>query len=104
MVDMKSLFVAAFYNTIRQFVQNILGGFGAQVVSGMNMADIVLLAVGYWKRDTWWGLGLLFGAVARLGADLIPSTLFVSGQTGGGGGGGGVGAKTSGVEYGYVQW
>jgi len=103
MVDIKSLFVAAFYNTIRQFVQNILGGFGAQVVSGMNMADIVLLAVGYWKRDTWWGLGLLFGAVARLGADLIPSTLFTS-AGGGGGGGSGVGAKTSGVEYGYVQW
>jgi len=102
MVDIKSLLVAAFYNTIRQFVQNILGGFGAQAIAGVNMADIVLLAIGYWKRDTWWGLGLLFGAVARLGADLIPSTLFVSGQTGGGGGGG-AGARTTGVE-GYVYW
>ena len=102
MVDVKSLLVAAFYNTIRQFVQNILGDFGAQAIAGANMADIVLLAIGYWKRDTWWGLGLLFGAVARLGADLIPSTLFVSGQTGGGGGSG-AGAKTTGVE-GYVYW
>ena len=103
MVDMKSLLVAAFYNTIRQFVQNILGGFGAQAISGMNMADIVLLAIGYWKRDTWWGLGLLFGATARLGADLIPSTLFTS-AGGGGGGGSSAGTRTAGVEYGYIQW
>ena len=103
MVDVKALLVTAFYNTIRQFVQNILGGFGAQAIAGANMADIVLLAIGYWKRNTWWGLGLLFGAAARLGADLIPSTLFTS-AGGGGGGGSGVGAKTTGVEYGYVQW
>ena len=102
MVDVKALLVTAFYNTIRQFVQNILGGFGAQAVAGANMADIVLLAVGYWKRDTWWGLGLLFGAVARLGADLIPSTLFTS-AGGGGGGGGSAGTRTAGVEYGYIQ-
>jgi len=101
MVDVKALLVAAFYNTIRQFVQNILGGFGAQAIAGANMADIVLLAIGYWKRDTWWGLGLLFGAVARLGADLIPSTLFVSGQTSGGGS---AGTRTAGTEYGYVMW
>jgi hypothetical protein len=104
MVDVKSLLVAAFYNTIRQFVQNILGGFGAQAVAGLNMADVVLLAIGYWKRDTWWGLGLLFGAVAKLGADLIPSTLFTT-AGGGGGGGGSVGARATGTEaYGYVMW
>ena len=74
MVDWKALAIAFFYNHIRGIVSKFIGGF-----VGINV-DLVLALIGWWKKDTWWGLGLLFGAVTSLGSTM--GTGLVSGIVG----------------------
>jgi len=74
-MDIKSLAVTLFYNTIRQTVDSFVGSSGL-ALAGADTTDLILLAVGYWKKDTWWGSGLLYGAVASLGRDLVNLNLF----------------------------
>jgi len=62
-MDVKALAIVFFYDTIRGMVQRYVGSFGIPV-------DFVLLAVGYYKRNTWWGEGLMYGAVASIGATM----------------------------------
>lgn len=62
-MDIKELLVVFFYNQIKSFVERFAGTLGMPV-------DYVLLAVGYWKKDTWWGRGLLYGAIASLGREM----------------------------------
>jgi len=69
MADVKSLLVAALYGSIREMADKFIGGLGG--VAGVSMTDLVLFAIGYWKRNTWWGEGLMYGAVVQLGGNLI---------------------------------
>jgi len=46
-VDIKELLVVFFYNQIKEFAERFAGTLGMPV-------DYLLLAIGYWKRDTWW--------------------------------------------------
>ena len=62
-MDIKELLVVFFYNQIKSFVERFAGTLGIPV-------DYLLLAIGYWKRDTWWGRGLLYGAVASIGREM----------------------------------
>jgi hypothetical protein len=62
-MDWKVLLVVFFYNQIKVFVQRMVGGLAIPV-------DYILLAVGWWKKDTWWGQGLLYGAVASIGSTM----------------------------------
>ena len=62
-MDWKELAVVFFYNNIKAMAQQFLGGLGIPV-------DYILAFIGYWKRDTWWGKGLLYGAVASLGSTM----------------------------------
>jgi hypothetical protein len=62
-MDIKELLIVFFYNQIKRFAEGVLGTLGIPI-------DYVLLAIGYWKKDTWWGRGLLYGAVASLGGTL----------------------------------
>jgi hypothetical protein len=57
--------VVAGYNTIKETVEKMI-----PVQLGVP-TDIILAAVGYWKRDTWWGRGLLYGAIASLGREWL---------------------------------
>ena len=74
-MDIKSLAITLFYNTIRQTVDNFVQGSGFGL-AGADTTDLILLAIGYWKKDTWWGMGLLYWAVASLGRDLVNLNLF----------------------------
>jgi len=69
MVDVKSLVVAGAYGTIREMVDRFLGKMGS--VAGVSLTDLVLFVLGYWKKNTWWGEGLMYGAVVQLGANLF---------------------------------
>ena len=69
MADVKSLLVAALYGSIREMADKFIGGFGG--VAGVSMTDLVLFAIGYWKKNTWWGEGLMYGAIVQLGGNLI---------------------------------
>ena len=69
MADVKSLLVAALYGTIRETVDKFVGGLGG--VAGVSMTDLLLFAIGYWKKGTWWGEGLMYGAAVQLGGNLI---------------------------------
>jgi hypothetical protein len=62
-MDLKELLVVFFYNQIKSFVERFAGTLGIPV-------DYLLLAIGYWKRDTWWGRGLMYGAVASIGREM----------------------------------
>ena len=62
-MDWKVLLVVFFYNQIRSFVQRLLGSLAIPV-------DYILLAIGWWKRETWWGQGLVFGAIAQIGSQM----------------------------------
>jgi len=80
-MDFKVLLVVFFYNHIKGFASRLLGGLGLPI-------DYILLAIGWWKKDTWWGQGLLYGAVASIGATtggmifagLLPATTQPSSQ------------------------
>ena len=61
-MDWKELAVVFFYNQIRGFAESFIGSFMGLPV------DIVLAIIGWWKKNTWWGRGLLYGAVAMLGS------------------------------------
>ena len=63
-----SLLVAGGYGFIAQLVESFLGGLGVP-------ADLVLALVGWWKKDTAWGKGLLYGAITSLGQKLMAGTL-----------------------------
>lgn len=68
MVELVSLAVAAGYGIIRSMI--------VQAVPALSgIVDYVLLALGYYKRDTPWGQGLLFGAVVNLATTLGLGTL-----------------------------
>lgn len=86
MHDMKALAVAFLYNWIKNTVSGMLP-------KEMNISpDLILAAVGYFKRNTWWGQGLLFGAVASLGQGFSLGSIFGQASSSGGaaaGGGGG---------------
>jgi hypothetical protein len=69
MADVKSLIVAALYGSIREMADKFIGGLGG--VAGVSLTDLVLFAIGYWKKNTWWGEGLMYGAVVQLGGNLI---------------------------------
>jgi len=69
MADVKSLLVAALYGSIREMADKFIGGLGG--VAGVSMTDLVLFAIGYWKKNTWWGEGLMYGAAVQLGGNLI---------------------------------
>lgn len=69
MADVKSLLVAALYGTIRETLDKFIGGLGG--VAGVSMTDLILFAIGYWKKGTWWGEGLMYGAAVQLGGNLI---------------------------------
>lgn len=60
-IDVKELAVVFFYNTIRGFIDKIAGNFGIP-------SDIVLAIIGYYFKDKWYGRGLLYGAIAAMGA------------------------------------
>ena len=60
----KSLLVTFFYGQIREIAEKFVGRFAP------GMVDYVLAAIGYWKKDTWWGKGLLYGALANIGATM----------------------------------
>jgi len=69
MADVNSLLVAALYGTIRETVDKFIGGLGG--VAGVSLTDLLLFAIGYWKKGTWWGEGLMYGAAVQLGGNLI---------------------------------
>jgi hypothetical protein len=69
MVDAKSLLVTAAYGTIREMVDRFVGKMGS--VAGVSLTDLVLFAIGYYKKNTWWGVGLMYGAVAQIGANIF---------------------------------
>jgi len=62
-MEVKELLLVFFYNQIKVFVERFIGTLGIPV-------DYVLLAIGYWKKDTWWGRGLIYGAVASIGTEM----------------------------------
>jgi hypothetical protein len=62
-MDWKVLLVVFFYNQIKAFAQRMLGSLAIPV-------DYILLAIGWWKKETWWGQGLLYGAVASIGSTM----------------------------------
>ena len=62
-MDIKELLVVFLYNQIRGFAQRVLGAVGLPI-------DYILLAIGWWKKDTWWGRGLIYGAVASIGSTM----------------------------------
>ena len=61
--EMKSLAVVFFYTQAKGLVDQMIGNFGLALDT-----DLVMLAIGWYKRNTWWGRGLLYGAVASIGA------------------------------------
>ncbi|MEM2347947.1 MAG: hypothetical protein QW267_06665 [Sulfolobales archaeon] len=63
MVEIMSLAVAAGYGIIKGVLVQAMPSLG-------GIVDYLLLALGYWKKDTAWGQGLLFGAVVNLAATL----------------------------------
>jgi hypothetical protein len=90
MAEWTTYLVLILYNAIRESVDSMLKNMGMkELVTGISMADLVLLAVGYWKKDTDWGKGLLYGALASIGRDIVKGPLIVSGSSGGSSGGSG---------------
>lgn len=59
---LKYLIILA-YQGIKEAVQEFTG------LSGL-LVDLVSLGIGYWKRDTDWGEGLFYGAMASFGREL----------------------------------
>ena len=55
--------VGYFYGTIRDMVSGIVGNIGLGISE-----DMLLLAIGYWKRHTWWGKALMIAAATMLGS------------------------------------
>ncbi len=102
MADWTTYLILILYNTIRESVDSMLKNMGMkELVAGVGMADLVLLGVGYWKKDTDWGKGLMYGALASIGRDIIKGTLItVSGSSGAGASG--TGASSSGLVLGRV--
>lgn len=86
MADGKTLAVVFAYNAIRNTLlqMKIVPQLGTP---GINTVDLILAIVGYMKRDTWWGEGLLYGSIAFIGSQLLPSIQmgFASGSTSSGG-------------------
>lgn len=74
--EVKSLAVAFMYNQIKGIVDGMIGNMGVAIDT-----DLILLAFGYYKRHTWWGKGLLYGAVSAIGAK---GGLAIGGLLGGG--------------------
>jgi len=62
MVDAKVAGVVFFYNQIKAMAEQFIGNLGVAIDT-----DILMAAIGYWKRNTWWGQGLFYGAIASLG-------------------------------------
>jgi len=62
-MDWKVLIIVFFYSQIRAFAQKVAGNLAIPV-------DYILLAIGWWKKETWWGQGLLYGAVAQIGSQM----------------------------------
>jgi len=75
-MDIKELLLVFFYAQVKKMAEGFIGNLGIPV-------DYVLLALGYWKRDTWWGRGLIYGAVASLGATIGAQILQVPGTQAG---------------------
>ncbi|MEB3788309.1 MAG: hypothetical protein GSR72_00255 [Desulfurococcales archaeon] len=61
--EVKSLIVTFLYSQIKNMADKMVGN----LAMGID-TDIILAAIGYWKRHTWWGKGILYGAVASIGA------------------------------------
>lgn len=61
MVDIKKLALAYFYGTIRDYVKQFIGG-----LFGMPI-DLVMILIGWWKQNTWWGETLIISGATALG-------------------------------------
>lgn len=78
-MDFKVLIVVFFYNTIKGFVLKALPALGVP-------EDVMMLLIGYllnkYTKYTWIGEGIMYGAVAALGASggISLGSLFGGGQ------------------------